>query len=316
MSKWIEKWEVYSDSLNNFSAGSIKKYIVSKDAEDNFGCSCAAWKFQRGTKGDCKHIIQKKEGLMTDKLAELNAEIMHYYTYGLVCFLKELQALPLPMIKRTKTSLSFFSNPSHFLQPNRPDLLSLGVVLSADKKNISIDMTMMQGVNQMLIDTAINRFSFYKTSISQFTNFDFQRSGVNISADKTTSDELQRINSFLSAIEGAYFTVTCLKPLMNGIKDIKDITKYRWVLPNNGGGNGNGAGHKIDMAWPELITPKLFGKDNPICDISDFIKLENIAKIIEAFNSLLMKNYGAEYAALLFEDKMADQPDPLIRSFY
>jgi len=43
---WIEKWQITSPD-------SGKKYIVSKDDNGEFGCSCPAWTFQRKK---CKHI--------------------------------------------------------------------------------------------------------------------------------------------------------------------------------------------------------------------------------------------------------------------
>jgi hypothetical protein len=31
-------------------------YVVARDATGHFACSCPAWKFQRGSRDDCKHI--------------------------------------------------------------------------------------------------------------------------------------------------------------------------------------------------------------------------------------------------------------------
>ena len=41
-------------------------YTVAVDAEGNYGCTCPAWKFQKGAQGprrDCKHIDRIKAQL-------------------------------------------------------------------------------------------------------------------------------------------------------------------------------------------------------------------------------------------------------------
>jgi len=46
-SKWVQRWEVPSDSRSDTS------YVVAIDAEGNWACSCPVWKFKRI---ECKHI--------------------------------------------------------------------------------------------------------------------------------------------------------------------------------------------------------------------------------------------------------------------
>jgi hypothetical protein len=51
--RWIEKWFVIGTSG--------KKYTVARDAAGKFGCTCPAWKFQKGSnRRDCSHILLKK----------------------------------------------------------------------------------------------------------------------------------------------------------------------------------------------------------------------------------------------------------------
>jgi hypothetical protein len=59
MSNWVEKWDVVGSSG--------KPYVVSRAADNTFGCSCPAWKFQRSggaPRKDCAHIANKKVELM------------------------------------------------------------------------------------------------------------------------------------------------------------------------------------------------------------------------------------------------------------
>lgn len=48
--KWIKRWSVESFTDPD------QKYNVAIDREGNYGCSCAAWRFQRKTSPICKHI--------------------------------------------------------------------------------------------------------------------------------------------------------------------------------------------------------------------------------------------------------------------
>jgi|SRR5579871_5737401 len=59
---WVNHWEVIGTSG--------KPYIVSKRASGDWGCSCPAWKFQKGgNRKDCSHILQKQMELMQEQLA-------------------------------------------------------------------------------------------------------------------------------------------------------------------------------------------------------------------------------------------------------
>jgi hypothetical protein len=52
MSRWVRKWEVESES-------SEKIYVVAQNDMGEYGCSCPAWKFQRGENNKpCKHILR------------------------------------------------------------------------------------------------------------------------------------------------------------------------------------------------------------------------------------------------------------------
>ena len=48
--RWIDRWSV--------TGTSNKTYVVARDREGNFGCDCPAWKFKKGTKVDCQHILR------------------------------------------------------------------------------------------------------------------------------------------------------------------------------------------------------------------------------------------------------------------
>ena len=48
--KWIKKWKVKSESGNG-------NYVVSLSDQNEWGCSCPAWKFRMQ---ECKHIIRVK----------------------------------------------------------------------------------------------------------------------------------------------------------------------------------------------------------------------------------------------------------------
>lgn len=54
MSKWVQKWDVQSESNPQ------KFYTVSRSEDGSFGCSCPAWIFHKRT---CKHIrgVAEKE---------------------------------------------------------------------------------------------------------------------------------------------------------------------------------------------------------------------------------------------------------------
>ena len=56
MTKWINKWTVTSRS-------SDRQYTVSRGDDGLWGCSCPAWKFARGGRKDCKHILEIKAEL-------------------------------------------------------------------------------------------------------------------------------------------------------------------------------------------------------------------------------------------------------------
>jgi hypothetical protein len=51
--RWIIRWKVPSESDPD------KTYIVARDAEGEYGCSCPVWKFRRQ---ECKHIRAVKDG--------------------------------------------------------------------------------------------------------------------------------------------------------------------------------------------------------------------------------------------------------------
>ena len=53
MSVWVEKWEV--DGSNG------KTWVVAKDTDGNYGCSCPVWKFKRE---ECKHIRKVLAGVI------------------------------------------------------------------------------------------------------------------------------------------------------------------------------------------------------------------------------------------------------------
>jgi hypothetical protein len=48
---WVQRITVSSASDPD------KTYVVARKSDGAMGCSCPAWKFQRGTRGDCKHIL-------------------------------------------------------------------------------------------------------------------------------------------------------------------------------------------------------------------------------------------------------------------
>ena len=52
---WKVKWKVRSHSNRK------KEYVVSRDQNGNYGCSCPAWT-RRTPRKDCKHIKEVKDG--------------------------------------------------------------------------------------------------------------------------------------------------------------------------------------------------------------------------------------------------------------
>jgi hypothetical protein len=58
MARWTESWEVESRSEPG------KFYVVSRDEDGNFGCSCLAWTRQRK---ECKHIRLMKGQLKLEE---------------------------------------------------------------------------------------------------------------------------------------------------------------------------------------------------------------------------------------------------------
>jgi hypothetical protein len=48
--KWKKRWK-----LESFSDSSVE-YTVALDRDDNYGCSCPAWRFGRKKNPFCKHI--------------------------------------------------------------------------------------------------------------------------------------------------------------------------------------------------------------------------------------------------------------------
>jgi len=52
--KWVDRWTVESSS----GGGS---YIIGRDAQGNWGCSCRGWT-SHVPRRDCKHIIDVKGG--------------------------------------------------------------------------------------------------------------------------------------------------------------------------------------------------------------------------------------------------------------
>jgi hypothetical protein len=48
---WVQRITISSQSDPD------TKYVVARKKDGTMGCSCPAWKFQRGTRGDCKHIL-------------------------------------------------------------------------------------------------------------------------------------------------------------------------------------------------------------------------------------------------------------------
>ena len=50
--KWVERWDV--------TGTSGKPYVVARDLNNNFGCSCPAWRLHKGNRTDCQHILRIK----------------------------------------------------------------------------------------------------------------------------------------------------------------------------------------------------------------------------------------------------------------
>jgi uncharacterized Zn finger protein len=48
---WVQRITISSTSDPD------KTYVVARKVDGTMGCNCPAWKFQRGTRGDCKHIL-------------------------------------------------------------------------------------------------------------------------------------------------------------------------------------------------------------------------------------------------------------------
>ena len=66
--KWVQRWKVESSS-------SSRMYTVAVDAEGNYGCTCPAWKFQKGAqkeRKDCKHISRLKAQLQAGQKPALS----------------------------------------------------------------------------------------------------------------------------------------------------------------------------------------------------------------------------------------------------
>lgn len=61
--RWKKRWVLNSRTEPD------KKYIVSQDAQQRFGCSCPRWKFQRGERRDCHHIKAVKQNYFRNIMA-------------------------------------------------------------------------------------------------------------------------------------------------------------------------------------------------------------------------------------------------------
>ena len=67
--QWIKRWRIQSERTDK--NGQPVTYIVAKNASGEFACSCPAWKFQRGSRDDCKHIASiRKLASLESALAE------------------------------------------------------------------------------------------------------------------------------------------------------------------------------------------------------------------------------------------------------
>ena len=70
---WIKRWEIEG------SKGNI--YIVAKNEEGKYGCSCPAWKFRRL---ECNHIKKVKESCVVGReLIDFDKEIMDLFKEGI-----------------------------------------------------------------------------------------------------------------------------------------------------------------------------------------------------------------------------------------
>lgn len=95
--KWVQKWLVHSRSSENV-------YTVSRDANNNFGCSCPAWKFQRK---QCAHIDEVVSVIWPQehcsKILELTENIFKALSHVATDQLKDyLNTLPLSHQKQFK----------------------------------------------------------------------------------------------------------------------------------------------------------------------------------------------------------------------
>lgn len=56
---YVNSWIVEGTSVDKVS-GERKKYKVSVRQNGNWACDCPTWKWQKGVKNDCQHILKQK----------------------------------------------------------------------------------------------------------------------------------------------------------------------------------------------------------------------------------------------------------------
>lgn len=70
--QWIKRWRVHSERTDK--AGNPVTYVVARNASGEFACSCPAWKLQRGSRDDCKHITSIRRIALMEE-ARVNVDI-------------------------------------------------------------------------------------------------------------------------------------------------------------------------------------------------------------------------------------------------
>jgi hypothetical protein len=63
---WMRHWQVQGTSK--------KTYKVSQRENGDSGCECPAWKFQRGTRKPCQHVLQIQLQLQEPKKVVVNTK--------------------------------------------------------------------------------------------------------------------------------------------------------------------------------------------------------------------------------------------------
>lgn len=56
-----QPWTLLAEFRSNSNPHKFYR-VALKDDGVTLGCDCPAWKFQKGAKGDCKHLQQFKSG--------------------------------------------------------------------------------------------------------------------------------------------------------------------------------------------------------------------------------------------------------------